>query len=176
MALVGCNKLPKPVDVNSGAVAGDDMKKNEMVAKDDGDLDNGDPSLVADVTIDVEGVNYSFSKTSIEVNEGDVVRINFQSKGGFHDWVVDEFNAHTDQVNPGTLTSVTFIADKAGTFEYYCSVGQHRAHGMVGKLIVKAKDAGDDMAGDEEANEGADEAAGEGDMMNDDKDNAEDVS
>jgi len=32
---------------------------------------------------------------------------------------------------------VTFVADKAGEYEFYCSVGQHRANGMVGKLIVK---------------------------------------
>jgi len=40
-------------------------------------------------------------------------------------------------VTPGTPTSVTFVADKTGTFEYYCSVGNHRAQGMVGKLIVE---------------------------------------
>jgi len=56
---------------------------------------------------------------------------------GFHDFVIDEFNVRTPQLkNPGTA-SVTFTADKVGTFEYYCSVGQHRVNGMVGKLIVK---------------------------------------
>jgi plastocyanin len=29
------------------------------------------------------------------------------------------------------------VADKKGTFEYYCSVGQHRALGMKGKLVVE---------------------------------------
>ena len=66
----------------------------------------------------------------IRVNEGDKVRIEFTSEEGFHDWKVDEFNAATQRVNPGTATSIEFIADKKGTFEYYCSVGQHRAKGM----------------------------------------------
>ena len=35
------------------------------------------------------------------------------------------------------MTSVTFIADQEGSFEYYCSVGNHREEGMVGTLIVE---------------------------------------
>lgn len=73
----------------------------------------------------------------ITVKEGDHVRIEFSSSEGFHDWVVDEFNARTERVNPGSISSVEFVADKKGTFEYYCSVGQHRANGMKGKLIVE---------------------------------------
>ena len=41
------------------------------------------------------------------------------------------------KINTGNKTSVTFVANKAGEFEFYCSVGNHRAQGMVGKLIVK---------------------------------------
>ena len=55
-----------------------------------------------------------------------------------HDWVVDEFTgAKMKRVTNGQTGTVTFVADKAGTFEYYCSVGQHRANGMVGKLVVE---------------------------------------
>ena len=50
---------------------------------------------------------------------------------------IDEFNAKTRVLNKGEEETITFVADKAGTFEYYCSVGQHRANGMVGKLIVE---------------------------------------
>lgn len=85
----------------------------------------------------VAGVNFKFDVEEIRVKKGDTVTINFMSTDGFHDWVVDEFDARTKQVRPGTPTSITFVADKAGTFEYYCSVGQHRAHGMIGKLIVE---------------------------------------
>jgi plastocyanin len=89
------------------------------------------------VTIDISGKNFEFDKKEIRVKEGDIVQINFVSASGFHDWVVDEFNARTAQVRDGGQSSVTFVADKKGTFEYYCSVGQHRANGMVGKLIVE---------------------------------------
>ncbi|HSX39382.1 MAG TPA: cupredoxin domain-containing protein [Candidatus Saccharimonadales bacterium] len=85
----------------------------------------------------VTGQNFTFTPNTITVKKGDTVKINFTSSNGFHDWVNDEFSAHTDRVQTGQTASVTFVADKAGTFEYYCSVMTHRAKGMVGKLIVQ---------------------------------------
>jgi nitrite reductase (NO-forming) len=85
---------------------------------------------------EVRGVNYDFDISEIKVKKGETVTINFESTDGFHDIVIDEFSAKTKKVQPGVKTSVTFVADKAGTFEYYCSIGSHRANGMVGKLVV----------------------------------------
>jgi plastocyanin len=39
-------------------------------------------------------------------------------------------------IDPGATTSVT-ITLKKGTYEFYCPVGNHKAAGMEGKLIVK---------------------------------------
>ena len=89
------------------------------------------------VVFDVSGVNFAFSEKEIRVKKGDRVRINFTSTDGFHDWVVDEFNASTDRISAGGSASVEFVADQVGTFEYYCSVGNHRGMGMVGNLIVE---------------------------------------
>jgi plastocyanin len=86
---------------------------------------------------DVVGTNFMFSMKEIRVREGETVTINFTAGEGFHDWAIDEFDSKTAQVRPGTPTSVTFVADKKGTFEYYCSVGNHRAQGMIGTLIVE---------------------------------------
>ena len=93
-------------------------------------------------TFIITGANFKFvvdgkENPTIEVNEGDTVKIKFTSTEGFHDWVVDEFGA-TAKVRAGdATTSVEFIADKKGTFEYYCSVGSHREMGMKGRFIVK---------------------------------------
>lgn len=89
------------------------------------------------VVFNLTGTNFAYNETEIRVSEGDTVTIHFESEEGFHDWVVDEFGAATEKVRPGTPTSVTFVADTAGTYEYYCSVGSHRANGMVGTLIVE---------------------------------------
>lgn len=85
----------------------------------------------------LKGVNYGYDVKEIIVKEGDTVTINFESTDGFHDVVINEFAVATKRVQPGVKTSATFVADKKGTFEYYCSVGSHRDKGMVGKLIVQ---------------------------------------
>ena len=90
------------------------------------------------VVFDLTGVNYAFSETRLVVQKGDEVTVNFTSESGFHDWVVDEFDVATAKVQPSDgVTSVTFTADQAGEFEYYCSVGTHRAQGMIGTLVVE---------------------------------------
>lgn len=85
----------------------------------------------------MEAKPFSFSQREIRVKKGDTVKIQLTNKEGFHDWVIDEFKARTKQLQAGQSETIEFIADKTGTFEYYCSVGQHRAQGMVGKLIVE---------------------------------------
>lgn len=85
----------------------------------------------------VSGTNYAFSPTVLNVNKGDTVKITFKDINGFHDLKIDEFNVATKKLNTSNEQTVTFVADKAGSFEYYCSVGSHRAMGMKGTLIVK---------------------------------------
>lgn len=88
-------------------------------------------------TFNLTGRNFAFSQTEIKVKKGDTVNVNFESTDGSHDWTLDGYGVSTTQVNTGGKTSVQFAADKIGTFEYYCSVGSHRALGMIGKLIVE---------------------------------------
>lgn len=102
-------------------------------------LDQKHSSDGNEVVIDLTGKNFEFSQDTIEVYLWDTVTINFESTSGFHDWGVDEFDAWTKQVSPWETTSVTFVADKVGSFEFYCSVWNHRDQGMLGWLIVKDK-------------------------------------
>ena len=81
--------------------------------------------------------NFKYDLAEIRVKEGDKVRINLSAAEGMHDWVIDEFNVKTSQIQAGETASVEFVANRKGEFEYYCSVGSHRAMGMVGKLIVE---------------------------------------
>ncbi len=85
----------------------------------------------------VEGGNFYFKPNEIRVKKGDKVKITFTNAGGLHDFVLDEFNVKTDRISSGAKTTVEFTADKAGTFEYYCSVANHRQMGMKGNLIVE---------------------------------------
>jgi plastocyanin len=85
----------------------------------------------------VEGGMYYFNPKEIRVKVGDTGKIVFTNKEGTHNWVLDEFNVKTKMTKAGESDTVTFVASKAGTFEYYCSVGTHRALGMKGNLIVE---------------------------------------
>jgi len=99
------------------------------------DMPMGQPGAMK--MFDISGENFVFDVKEIRVKEGDTVMIHFMSADGFHDLVIDEFNVQTEKIRTGGMSMVTFVADKKGTFEYYCSVGSHRASGMVGKLIVE---------------------------------------
>ncbi|OGN04280.1 MAG: hypothetical protein A2659_03275 [Candidatus Yanofskybacteria bacterium RIFCSPHIGHO2_01_FULL_44_24] len=80
---------------------------------------------------------FSFNPAEIRVKKGDTVRIIFRNEKGTHDWVIDEFNARTKILQVGQTETIQFVANKAGTFEYYCSVGTHRQMGMKGNLVVE---------------------------------------
>ena len=93
-------------------------------------------------TFVITGKNFKFvmngaDNPELKAKQGNKIRIEFTSTDGFHDWVVDEFSAATQRVNSGESTSVEFVADKKGTFEYYCGVGKHREQGMKGNLVVE---------------------------------------
>ena len=89
-----------------------------------------------EVTINVTGKNFSFNPATITVNKGDIVTVNFTSEQGFHDFSLDQYSVRTRAVNTGEATSVTFTADKVGTYTYYCSIGSHRSLGMEGVITV----------------------------------------
>lgn len=97
---------------------------------------NADPSA-SQKEFTVTGKNFSFDPNEIRVKKDDEIVINFVNGGGFHDFRIDEFNVATKQLQSGGEETVTFVADKAGSFQYYCSVGNHRAMGMWGTLVVE---------------------------------------
>lgn len=85
----------------------------------------------------VTATSFRFSVTEMRVKRGDTVRITLTNGGGRHDWMIDEFDAGTRILDTGESQTIEFVADKTGSFEYYCSVGNHRQMGMVGTLTVE---------------------------------------
>ncbi len=76
-----------------------------------------------------------FSMPLIEVKQGDLVRLMITNSKGTHDFVIDEYGIKQDTPE-GTLTTIEFVADKAGDFEFYCSKYNHRNIGQKGTLRV----------------------------------------
>jgi plastocyanin len=87
----------------------------------------------------VDSFEFGYDQKELTVKKGQTVQITLTNSGKMpHDWVVDEIaGAKTQMIKNGETTTIAFVADTAGEFEYYCSVGQHRQQGMVGKLIVE---------------------------------------
>lgn len=130
--------------VDAGAAGGTQLEGTPP----ENDTPDADINVGADADVDVMvgatkeftviGNNFAFDIKEMRVKKGDTVRITFKNAEGFHDWTLDEFDgAKTAQLQAGGEQTVTFVADKAGTFEYYCSVGKHRSMGMKGSLIVE---------------------------------------
>lgn len=85
----------------------------------------------------VEGGNFTFAPNEIRVKKGETVKILFKNVEGFHDFVIDEFDVKTAQLQADMEEMVEFTPMEAGEYEFYCSVGKHREMGMVGTLIVE---------------------------------------
>jgi len=86
----------------------------------------------------VVATNFKFTPAQLRVKKGDTVHITLTNDSPMqHDWRLDEFGAKTNIITKGQTGTTTFVASKTGTFEYYCSVGNHRQMGMVGQLIVE---------------------------------------
>lgn len=107
----------------------------EGAVMEDGTIDDSTPAAtMKEITVSNSGM--TFNPKTLSVKRGDRVKITFNNTGGTHDLRIDSYNVGTKVIQAGQSESFEFVADKAGSFEYYCSVGNHRAMGMKGTLTV----------------------------------------
>lgn len=106
------------------------------VSDSQGSTDSVTPDGVREITI--EGSEFKFSINTLTFKTGQPVRLTLKNAGEMpHDWVVDELGVRTKIIESGQEDIIEFTPDKAGSFEYYCSVGKHREMGMKGMLTVE---------------------------------------
>jgi hypothetical protein len=74
------------------------------------------------------------------VSQGNLVSLHVINEDGdalgynhFHNLNIDEFNVHSKDLNRNEAQTITFVADKQGTFEYYDSLHSE----MRGKIVVQ---------------------------------------
>lgn len=88
--------------------------------------------------IKIVGSEFKFVPDQFTVQEGDTVKLTFTNNGSFpHDFVIEALGVRTNKLDVGESQTVTFVADKAGTFTFVCSVGGHKDLGMMGTLVVE---------------------------------------
>jgi plastocyanin len=126
-------KMGKDGTEDSNTAVVSQMEPTQVVEEEQAIVDEQAP----EVKFTVNASNYKYDLTTIKVKQGDKVIIEVQNLDGFHDFKLDEFNTATKVLKVGESETVEFVADQKGEFEYYCSVGEHRAMGMVGTLTVE---------------------------------------
>jgi nitrosocyanin len=87
-------------------------------------------------TVEMEAGSFYYKPNTITVKKGEKVKIVMHAVSMLHNFNIDELNVSMPIVKNGDTGTVEFTADKVGSFEYYCSVGQHRQNGQVGTLTV----------------------------------------
>lgn len=80
---------------------------------------------------------WEFDPPVITVNEGDTVRLIIRSVDVTHGIAIPQFGINR-QLMAGQTTTIQFVADKAGTYTFFCSVFCGAGHSeMKGTLIVQ---------------------------------------
>lgn len=87
--------------------------------------------------ITVEGNEYSFIPSKLNLKMGQSVEITFKNIGHVpHNLVIPDLNVGTKTIKPGEEDTVTFTPSKAGEFGFDCSVDSHALKGMKGTVLV----------------------------------------
>ncbi len=123
------NSAPKTTEEGTGAATITTITNSTTTSQ-----TTGTPAVKS---FTIHGQDYSFSPNQISVNKGDTVKITFIDDDGYHNLIIEGLNVKTQTIPSGKTDSVTFVASKTGSFNFYCSVGNHRAEGMTGVLVVK---------------------------------------
>lgn len=80
---------------------------------------------------------WSFIPSEIRVKEGDFVRLKIKSIDVLHGIAIPDYGI-SENLSPGKETVIEFLADKKGTFDFFCSAYCGAGHsGMTGKLVVE---------------------------------------
>jgi len=88
-------------------------------------------------TFHIKARKFEFEPSVIEVNKGDTVTITAETMDVSHGLKIRDFNVDLKLNTPGEVKTATFVADKAGEFDFFCSVPCGTGHSsMKGTLIV----------------------------------------
>ena len=92
------------------------------------------PTTVEEGAIGVRAFNFGYNPAALNATVGETVNLSVSSDGT-HTFTIDALGV--DQRLSRGSNKVTFTPDKAGDFEYYCTIPGHKERGMTGQLNVK---------------------------------------
>jgi len=88
-----------------------------------------------DKSFDIVSFQWGFEPQFIKVNKDDHVILKLSSDDVAHGIAIDEYQIN-EPIIPGQMSEVEFIADKPGTFHYYCSVPCGEGHDEQGGYLT----------------------------------------
>ncbi len=103
-------------------------------------VDNADVAAPDPVLKELRITSYEFGFDiePVTIKKGDRVRLTLTSRDGTHGIAMPELGVATGPVAPGGEEQVEFIANDAGSFDYYCNVPCGSGHrSMRGQIVVE---------------------------------------
>jgi heme/copper-type cytochrome/quinol oxidase subunit 2 len=87
-------------------------------------------------TFQIDAHQFAYSPSELKVNAGDTVIIQLVSTDVVHGLYVDGYDISVE-ADPGQSATLTFVADKPGSFRFRCNITCGAMHPfMIGKLTV----------------------------------------
>jgi cytochrome c oxidase subunit 2 len=85
----------------------------------------------------IKGRRYTFSPARIEASRGDVIKLTLIAEDVPYGFEIAEYRI-CKRVTPERPVTLEFLADKAGTFVYFCNLTtDEKCRDMRGELIVR---------------------------------------
>lgn len=114
---------------------------NEAMETSDSMMDEGWESSEAVKEFTLTADNWTFTPSTISVKKGDTVRLKITSIDKEHGIAIPDFNIN-EKLPVGEEVVIEFVADKEGTFTFFCSVPCGEGHKeMTGQLVVEKAEA-----------------------------------
>ena len=87
--------------------------------------------------IEMIASRFKFEPETLQVSEGDRVRLTLRSTDTEHGFTIKKLNVRVAVPKTGDPVTVEFVADRPGTYEFKCSEYCGSGHGrMKGQLVV----------------------------------------
>ena len=91
-------------------------------------------------TFRIEARQFAYSPSELNVNPGDTITIKLVSTDVVHGLYIDNYDISVE-ADPGKTATLTFKANKSGSFRIRCNVTCGAMHPfMIGKLTVSTND------------------------------------
>ncbi len=92
-------------------------------------------------SFEITASRFQYEPSTLEVQEGDQVKITLKSADGTHGFAIKQLKVKTTIPKGGEPVTVEFVANKTGTFDFACSEYCGPGHrDMKGTLIVEPRD------------------------------------